>query len=106
MSQHLVIATAGPDKPGLVRDLTRAITDCDCDVLDSRMSTLGQGFGAHLLVRGNWHAVARLESELDSIADSLGLKLAWHRTEGPRPLQHLLPYVVDVICLDRPGVPG
>jgi glycine cleavage system transcriptional repressor len=79
--QLLAVAAIGPDRPGLVHDLTRAITDCGGSIAESRMASLGAEFAMVLLVGGNWHALARLESELKKVADECGLTLQLRRLD-------------------------
>jgi len=64
MKQLLVISAVGHDRPGLVHDLAKRILDCGGNVVESRMVALGSEFAMLLLVSGNWHTLARLESEL------------------------------------------
>ena len=57
-----------------------------------------------ILVTGNWHCVARLESELARLAESGGLALQLRRTE-PRALREdHIPYSIDVIGPDHAGI--
>ena len=65
---------------------------------------LGGEFGMLILVTGNWHAIARLESELARLGESAGLSLQVRRTE-PRALrEELIPYSIDVIGPDHAGI--
>jgi glycine cleavage system transcriptional repressor len=50
MKQHLAISAIGPDRTGLVHDLTRVISDCGGSIGDSRMAALGNEFAVVLLV--------------------------------------------------------
>ena len=62
--QHLAVSAIGSDRTGMVHDLTRVITDCGGNIAESRMAALGSEFAMLLLVTGNWHTLARIESEL------------------------------------------
>ena len=66
MKQHLAVSAIGSDRTGMVHELTRVITDCGGNIAESRMAALGAEFAMLLLVSGNWHALARIESELDA----------------------------------------
>jgi glycine cleavage system transcriptional repressor len=57
-----------------------------------------------LLVAGNWHAVARLESELSRLAEASGLSLHVRRTEARGLKEDHIPYSMDVIGPDHPGI--
>jgi glycine cleavage system transcriptional repressor len=104
MKQFLAISAIGKDRPGLAHDVVRTISDCGAGISESRMLPLGGEFGMQLLVSGNWHAVARVESELARLAENSGLALNLRRTE-PRSLREdHIPYSIDVIGPDHPGI--
>ena len=64
MKQLIAICAIGNDRTGLVYDLTRVVVECGGNVLESRMTALGNEFAMLLLVAGNWHTLAKLEGEL------------------------------------------
>ncbi len=104
MKQLLALSAIGSDRTGMVHDLTRTIADCGGNVVESRMSALGSEFVMALLVSGNWHALAKIESEVKRIADAGQMSVQIRRTE-PRPVRaEMLPYSVDIVCLDQPGI--
>jgi glycine cleavage system transcriptional repressor len=104
VKQLVVISAIGSDRAGVVHDLARVVLDCGGNIVDSRMTALGSEFAMLLLVSGNWHTLARLESELKKLEEQAGLSIILRRTE-PRPARSdMLPYAVDVVCLDQPGI--
>jgi glycine cleavage system transcriptional repressor len=104
MKQFLAISAIGKDRPGLAHDLVRTVSDCGASITDSRMLPLGGEFAMQLLVSGNWHGIARVESELTRLAEASGLALHLRRTE-PRPLREdHIPYSIDVIGPDHSGI--
>ena len=104
MKQHLAISAIGSDRTGMVHDLTRIVADCGGSISESRMTALGAEFAMLLLVSGNWHALARLETELNKLAESGNLSLQLRRTEPRTARSDHLPYSVDVVCLDQTGI--
>lgn len=104
MKQHLAISAIGSDRTGMVHDLTRIVADCGGSISESRMTALGAEFAMLLLVSGNWHALARLETELNKLAETGNLSLQLRRTEPRTARSDLLPYSVDVVCLDQTGI--
>ena len=100
----LVISALGEDRPGLVNELTRAILDSGCNIVDSRMTVLGGEFAIILLVSGNWSAIAKLESLREALEKRLVMTLTTKRTEPRVPGGNLLPYAVDVVSIDQPGI--
>jgi glycine cleavage system transcriptional repressor len=101
---HLLISayTTHPQSPLLA--VTRRISDSGCNLLDARLSTVGRDVSVTALAVGSWDAVAKLEAMLTRLEREEGFKLVWYRT-GPKPLQsNLLPYVVEVVAADKPGI--
>lgn len=104
MKQHLAISAIGNDRTGMVHDLTRIVADCGASISESRMTTLGSEFAMLVLVSGNWHALARLETELKKLTDAGTLSVQLRRTEPRAARSDMLPYSVDVVCLDQTGI--
>ena len=104
MKQLIAISAIGGDRTGLVYDLTRVVVDCGGNVLESRMTALGNEFAMLLLVSGNWHTLAKLEGELQKVAEASGMTISARRTEIKPPRPDVVNYTVDVVCLDQPGV--
>lgn len=104
MKKHLVISALGKDRPGIVNQVARVILDAGCNIEDSRMTVLGGEFALILLVSGVWNEVAKLEAQLRTLEKKLDLTLVMKTTE-PRPTkQSMVPYVVDVVAMDHPGI--
>jgi glycine cleavage system transcriptional repressor len=104
MNQLLAISAIGPDRTGIVHDLTHVIADCGGNISESRMASLGNEFAMLLLVSGNWHSLAKLEAELQRFATEAGLTLNLKRTEGRNARTDRLPYSIDAVCLDQTGI--
>lgn len=99
---HLAITAYGPDRPGLVQRLSGCITDSSCNIEESRMSVLGGQCVIVILVAGPWHALSKLEGQLDVLGTSLGLTLHHERTG--RRTEPAIPYSVELVTPDRPGI--
>jgi glycine cleavage system transcriptional repressor len=104
METHLVISAIGGDHPGIVDQLSRSVLDCGCHIGDSRMAVLGGEFALIMEVSGNWNAVAKLESALPRLAEKLDLRVQSKRTEPRRGTDKLIPYAVEVVAFDHPGI--
>jgi glycine cleavage system transcriptional repressor len=104
MEQFIVISAIGGEPTGVVQEFTRVILDCGGNIKESRMAALGTDFAMLLLVAGNWHTISRLERELGRFAASNGIIMQLKRTEPKGFAKELLPYVVDVVGLDQPGI--
>jgi glycine cleavage system transcriptional repressor len=102
--QYLAISAIGADRTGMVHELTRIISDCGGNIAESRMAALGSEFAMLLLVSGNWHALARIESELARLGDSSNLSVHLKRTEPKAARTDMVPYSVDIVSLDQTGI--
>ena len=63
-NDQLVLSALGADRSGIIDELSRAVLDCGCNILDSRMAVLGGDFALLLQVDGNWNTLAKLEDQL------------------------------------------
>jgi glycine cleavage system transcriptional repressor len=104
MEQLIVISAVGGNPTSMVNELARVILDCGGNIKESRMAQMGSDFGVLLLVSGNWHTISRLEGELGRYGESNGVTMQFRRTEPRRMGKELLPYAVDVVGLDQPGI--
>ena len=104
MLQHLVLVALGKYSPQLVEDLTKSIFDCHCSISDSRISILGSECSILMKISGNWDAIAKFEDALPTLASRLDLSISSNRTEALKSDTALMPYAIDAVCADRPGV--
>ena len=101
---HLLINayTTHPESPLL--SVTRLIADSGCNLVDSRLATVGRDVSMTALATGSWDAVAKLEAMLGRLDREEGLKLNWYRTAAKVSQSNLLPYIVEVVAADKPGI--
>lgn len=104
MKQFLVVSVLAQDRPGLLCEIARVIKDCGCSVAESRMTVLGCEFTLLLLVAGNWNTITKLESQLPKLEKGMALSIATRRTTEREPRHNLVPYAIDVVCLDQAGI--
>lgn len=104
MNQLLVISALGKDRPGIVKEVSEAITLNGGNIMDSRMSVLGGEFALMLLTAGNAEAVTALRQTLPALGERLGLTLSVRETEQRSQSGDTRPYKVEVVALDHPGI--
>ncbi len=100
----LVITALGEDRPGLVASLTEAITQQQCSICESRMSLLGGEFALIMLIEGQWNNIAKLEQTLPGLQEKLKLTLLVKHTEQRINKEKAIPYCVEVLAPDNPGI--
>jgi glycine cleavage system transcriptional repressor len=103
---YLALTALGPDRPGLVAEVTAHISGRGGNVEDSRMAILGAEFGILLLVSGEAEAIAAVEHDLDQLSRSTGLEFRVRRTRSPEEHRREagIPCVVTAEALDHEGI--
>lgn len=104
MTQKLVITALGEDRPGIVDQLSNKLFDHQLNIEDSRMSVLGGEFAIQLLVTGSEASIARFIEQKQVTEAALNMTLTSKLTKKSAPSQTLVPYDVEVISIDNPGI--
>jgi glycine cleavage system transcriptional repressor len=83
---HAVLSAIGPDRPGLVEEISRFVFERGGNIETSRMVNLGGQFCVMMLVSANLHAFERLSRELPRLRESTALRvdLVAARERDPR----------------------
>ena len=101
---YLVLTAVGPDRPGLVNEISQLIHRSGANLEDSRMAILGGEFALLLLISGPEAALAAVEQTGPALGDDLGLKLMLKRTLRQATARDFLLYEIRVTGVDRPGI--
>lgn len=101
---ELVITAMGEDRPGLVDELSNALTSHDLNIEDSRMSVLGGEFAILMLVSGGGDSIDAFIKEVPELEQTLGMKLLAKATHKKPEMPTLAPYTVEVVSMDHPGI--
>ena len=104
MSEQLVITALGDDRPGIVDELSNALFKHELNIEDSRMSVLGGEFAVLLLVSGSPQSIDDFVADTASLEESLNMKLLVKLTSSADSAQSLVPYTVEVVAIDHPGI--
>ena len=104
MTEQLVITALGEDRPGIVDELSNALTAHDLNIEDSRMSLLGGEFAILMLVSGSSNSINTFMDETFTLEASLRMKLLVKATRKKAETQTLAPYAVEVVSMDHPGI--
>ena len=101
---QLIITAVGPDRPGIVGELTGHLHSTGGNILDSRMVNLRGQFAIVILIEVAEDAAAKLERDLPDFGRKIGLNLALTRqTAMPQPVQGLS-YRLKTYSGDQPGI--
>lgn len=96
---QIVATILGADRLELIVEISQAVSDCKCNLLESRMTELGTEFASHMMVEGNWNHIAKFENALESLAARYNLKIHMLRVPESKPQEdNTIPYGVDVVA--------
>lgn len=105
LSEHYLVITAlGKDRSGIINAITHEVSNCGCNIEDSRFALLGENFTFIMLLSGSWNAIAQIELSLPKIGTDLDLLIVMKRTPAidRPPIATIIRIQVEV--LDSPGL--
>src|SRR5437660_583414 len=102
--RYAVLTAIGPDRPGLVHEVSQAINDASGNLEDSRMAVLGGEFALIVLLSGAPASVERLRAELPKLESRLGLRVTVHDTRAAEVSRGSTLHRLRVTGVDRPGI--
>lgn len=103
MSNHLVVTALGADRPGIVSKFARLASECDCDIVDSRMAIFGNEFTLIMMISGSWPAITKMEANLPALSVELGLLSVMKRTSKHTPRHYVSRLQVSFNGQDQRG---
>lgn len=106
MPQQLVVTAIGTDRTGIVSKLARLVTDCNCNITDSRMAIFGGEFTFIMLLSGDPAAISRIEHLLPALGVELDLTTMTKRTGLHQHREVAAHYVLEYTGPDRVGTLG
>jgi glycine cleavage system transcriptional repressor len=103
--QYLVISALGPDRPGLVAEVTSFITERGGNIEDSRMAVFGAEFGIFVLVSGTADEMARIAGDARILEQKTRLNVVTRPTKSPTEHRRAptIPCLVTAEALDHEG---
>ncbi|MEO2267288.1 glycine cleavage system protein R [Pseudoalteromonas pernae] len=101
--QQLVITAIGEDQAGVVSALTQLVSDCHCNITDSRIAILGNELTFIMLLNGDMAAISRVEHLLPNKGMELGLLTMMKRTSSHTEEQFGGGYTLEYVGIDTPG---
>lgn len=104
MHNFLIISAVAQYQSEILNELSRACTQCGCNVQVSRMNILGKEISLTLFLSGNWSAIAKMEATLPILEQRLGLTLLVRRTSEDLPNQRSMSYTIQIQAIDKPGI--
>ena len=104
MENFVAVSALGENRPGLIEAISKAILDCGCNVVDSRMTVMANRFSMMMLLSGPWDAIAKIEDLLPKLEQQLNIKTIADRAEKTEASGSFMPYAIEVVCVDQTGI--
>ena len=104
MDNFLVITALADNTPDFLEQFTRVIKDCSGNILESRITVLGNAMCISMMVSGSWDAIAKVEDTLSRQEGRLGMSVKTSRTSPSRAVGNLMPYAIDVVSFNHIGI--
>ena len=101
---QLIINALGPDRPGIVGQVTGHLHAAGANVLDSRMVNLRGQFALILLIESDNPALTNIRQSLPTLADTIGLRLTLADSATPAGPLPGIPFKLKTYSLDQPGI--
>ncbi len=101
--QHMVLTAIGPDRPGIVKEISALIHRAGGNLEDSRMAVLAQEFALIALFSGPPETVLQVQRESRELERTLALSISFKPT-GQAPARPAQLWVLEVKGEDQPGI--
>src|SRR5215472_10930632 len=89
---HLILTATGPDRMGLVEQISAFISERGCNIEDSKMAVFCGEFAVIILISGEREDLARITFEYREIESKTGLTVAVKSPSAKKTLQSFIPY--------------
>ena len=99
-----VLTAIGPDRIGIVDDLSRLVASLGGNIEESKMAILGGEFAVIMLVSMAAPQLEILEGTLPGQEKALGLRMELRQTRQPEAARDGRPYTLETVSLDTPGI--
>jgi glycine cleavage system transcriptional repressor len=102
--RYVVLTAVGPDRPGLVNEMSSLVREAGANLEDSRMAVLGGEFAIILLISGGADAIERVKQIGAQLETRSKLHCILKETTRVTAPTDYLPYAIKVSGADRPGI--
>jgi glycine cleavage system transcriptional repressor len=95
---HLILTAIGPDRVGLVQNISEFISRYGCNIEDSKMAVFCGEFAVIVLISGTATDLDRIGLNYREIESETGLSLAIKTPASRKATEFFLPYVSARRC--------
>lgn len=101
---YAVLSTVGPDRKGMADDIANIAIEYKCNIEDSKMSVLGGEFAVIMLISGDEDSIRKLITGAKTLGERFDMKIYIKETSSPQKIQQGIPYALESISMDTPGI--
>ena len=99
---QLILTATGPDRPGIVGELTAHLHSAGCNILDSRMVNLRGEFA--MIILFDSPAGKPLEQDLPKVGEQMGLRISLTPQHAPAARVTGQSFRLKTYSTDQPGI--
>lgn len=101
---HIIVTAIGADSTGILEQIAQFCHQCNCNIHESRVTSLGQEFALYMLLSGAWSGIAKLEAGFERLGAKLSIQIQSRRTQPLAVTKPNIPYLIQIITCDRKGI--
>jgi len=102
--QEMVLFAIGPDRPGLVKEISSLIHESGGNLEDSRMAVLAGDFALIVLFAGAAEAIRKVREGCQALERKLGFSIELREPTRRKVEASYLPYRLRATGTDQPGI--
>jgi len=104
MGSKMVMTAVGPDRPGLVNEISSVIHQSGANLEDSRMAVLAGDFALIVLFSGDKSALAKVASQVESLKERLKFQIQLKPASDKTVNDKIDIYLLEIFGVDQPGI--
>lgn len=104
LPNYLVITALGVNSSLIINKFIQTISACGSNILNTKITGIGEDFTCSLFIVGNWGVIAKIEVALATLETELGITTTIRRTNYQLTNNQNIPYTVQIVTLDRAGI--
>ena len=102
--KQMVLTAIGPDRPGIVKEISSAIHRSGANLEDSRMAVLAGDFALIVLFSGDAEAIVSIKKECETIEKELDFQITFKPPAQRKEGADYKLYRFHATGLDQPGI--
>jgi glycine cleavage system transcriptional repressor len=102
--QYLSIIAQSSLNTEILKEISHLIANHECNIVNSHITLQGEFYNFNFLISGNWSAIAKIETKLNTLTQKFPLQIFLKRTSLLSSQKPQLPYVLYFVTQDDPTV--